>query len=82
MKEENDEMAWVSHGTESNRTRGNEIKVYVDSAASTHIIDEDLELGSYITSTTDYNMRAKCSCGTSVARKRGNLDVRLKNSRG
>lgn len=52
-------QAWSNFVKESDRTKGNKIRVYIDNAASIDMIDGDSELGSYITSTTDSNVREK-----------------------
>lgn len=56
--------------------------MYINSTASTRMIDGEYELGNYMKSTTDRSARENASCWISGAKKRRKLDSQFKNTQG
>ena len=56
-------------------------KVYVDSAASSHVVSEASLISKHVVKRTDCSVRIKGSCGTSSATKKGTLKFGLKNDK-
>lgn len=64
------------------RRSKNEITVYLDTSARTHVINANLALPYYISSSQDYNVSVRGSYRNSVEKKRGVLGIHLKRARG
>ena len=53
--------------------------VFIDSAASNHMVNADSRISQHVVETPDCNGRIKGSCGTSSATKKGTLKFGIRN---
>ena len=54
--------------------------VFIDSAASSHMVSADSRISQHVVETSDCNVRIKGSCGTSSAMKEGTLKFGICNA--